>query len=167
MPNAVANFTNAFARYKAATAAPIGQLGPAQQPVAPAAQPANPYASTYQPSANRPEAGGASGPVAATLQSLRGLVKDKGYDEFVQQKAPMIDQALPLVVGLVGLFKSKSDKPQPQAQTLPQQPQPPVYATPTYVPPQPQGQSSDLVNQINQGVQGVAGLVNLIGGLFK
>ncbi|MBO9541392.1 hypothetical protein J7643_12455 [bacterium] len=164
MPNAVANFTSAFARYKAATAAPLGQLTPPQQPSAQQAQTVNPYASTYQPAANRPVAGGAPGPISATLESLRGLVKDKGYDEFVQKKAPAIDQALPLVLGLVGLIKGQVDQPKAPQQV----PQQPAYATPTYVPTQAQSQPQpEWAAQVNQGIQGVAGLVNLIGGLFK
>ncbi|MNX69609.1 hypothetical protein D3C86_1008340 [compost metagenome] len=163
MPNAVANFTNAFARYKAATAAPLGQLTPPQQQ-AQQAQAVNPYASTYQAAPNRPVAGGAAGPISATLESLRGLVKDKGYDEFVQKKAPAIDQALPLVLGLVGLIKGQVDQPK-TPQPAPQQP---TYATPTYVPTQVQPQAQpEWAAQVNQGIQGVAGLVNLIGGLFK
>lgn len=156
MPNAVANFTNAFARYKAATAAPLGQL-PVQQPV----QQLNPYASTYQPAANRPVAAGAAGPISATLASLRGLVKDKDYDEFVQQKAPAIDQALPMLLGLVGLIKGQSDQPK-----VAQAPQQPSFATPGVVSTQGAGQP-EWATQVSQGIQGVAGLVNLIGGLFK
>ncbi|HEY9899911.1 MAG TPA: hypothetical protein V6D00_12070 [Pantanalinema sp.] len=161
MPNAVDNFTNAFARYKAATAAPIGQVAPASQPAVQSQQSVNPYASTYQPSTNRPVAGGAAGPISVTLESLRGLVKDKDYDEFVQKKAPVIDQALPLVLGLVGLIKGQADQPKPA-----QAPQQPANVAQTYAPAQVQGQP-EWAAQVSQGIQGVAGLVNLIGGLFK
>ncbi|MNL37535.1 hypothetical protein D3C87_1596860 [compost metagenome] len=107
-----------------------------------------------------------AGPISVTLESLRGLVKDKDYDEFVQKKAPVIDQALPLVLGLVGLIKGQS------AQPAPAQPQQQTYAattvtTPPIVPQaQPQGQP-EWATQVSQGIQGLSGLVNLIGGLFK
>lgn len=140
---------------------------------------------------------GYAGPLTSTLGAFSGVVNDKGYDKFVRETAPVIDTAIPLITGIVGLFsKKKPEQPaqapttansvyMPNAQPGYQQPayQPPVYQQPAYQPPvyqqpgyqQPypgtpplnQNGGNNWQTQVNQGIQGVAGLVNALGGLFK
>lgn len=192
MPNAVDNFSNFCAQFR--------RNPPAPTPVAPAVAPPptyNPYASTYVPStpvAPPYSPHNAPGPLSSTLGSLKGVVNNKDYNDFVDQKAPIIDKLLPLVGGLVGFFtgdKTTASQPVPTA-TTPQptppaypQPTPPAYPQPTYPTyqtypqqtyPQPtypqavpagQGDWTVQVNQGLQGIQGLVGLVSTIGGLFK
>ncbi|HEY9855821.1 MAG TPA: hypothetical protein V6D05_08810 [Stenomitos sp.] len=171
-----------------------GQQLPGQQVPAQTSYPAGYPQPGYPQQAGMP---GYQGPLTQTLGAFRGVVNDKGYDEFVQKTAPVIDTAIPLITGIVGLFnKKKPDQPAQNPQTvqtmpgaLPGQTPPspgavyapntqPVYQQPAY--PQPGYQQpypgtppfsptggNDWGAQVNQGIQGVAGLVNAIGGLFK
>ncbi len=96
----------------------------------PTAQPQPTYPAGY-PQPGYPQPGyapgmpGYQGPISQTLGAFRGVVNDKGYDEFVQKTAPVIDTAIPLITGIVGLFNKK--KPEQPAAT-------PSTATSVYVP---------------------------------
>lgn len=226
MPNAVDNFTSFYDRYRApqaGAAAPAQNYTPMPPlPVAGNAPAYNPYATTYTPDPSRmpapvppqpfvpaqqqpyyapanygqPNYGQQMGPLTATLGSLKGIIKGKDYDKFVDQTAPVIDSAIPLIGAIASLFGgNKNNAPQPPQQpaqaygttvytpngmpapqpTYPQPPYPqPGYQQPgTYYPNaqpmynQPANNRNDWSVQVNQGVQGLAGLVNAIGGLFK
>lgn len=141
----------------------------------------------YQQTGNQQPGMPGYGPLSQTLGAFRGVVNDKGYDKFVQETAPVIDTAIPLITGIVALFSKK--KPEQPAQapatassvyvptTQPTYQQPaypqPTYQQPAYQQPYPGTPSygpaggNDWSAQVNQGIQGVAGLVNAIGGLFK
>lgn len=115
------------------------------QPTQPTGYPQPGYPQPGYP--QQPGMPGYPGPISQTLGAFRGVVNDKGYDEFVQKTAPVIDTAIPLITGIVGLFSKK--KPEQPAQTpstansvyvpngQPGYPQPtqPTYPQPTY--PQP------------------------------
>lgn len=109
---------------------------------------------------------GYQGPVTMTLASLKGLVNDKGYNHFVDQTAPVIDTALPLIAQLVGMV-SGNKNPTPALGQVPAPPANYPTSTPPYAPAQTTQGQPEWATQVNQGIQGVAGLVNVIGGLFK
>lgn len=99
------------------------------------------------------------GPLGQSLQRLGAAVGDKGVDQFVRQAAPVIDDAIPLIEGVVNLFSGNAPRP---AVSNP-------YQASTYPNPQPSisQQVAPMVEGVTSLVSGVASLANAIGGLFK
>lgn len=120
------------------------------------------------------------GPVGRSLEQINGTVKDKNFDKFVRQAAPVIDEAIPVVSRLVDLVSGKrrddvtlpAPAPNPHhpyygypSAGYPHVPQHPTMS-PVGYPPMPQ-QSTVPQDRFTQAVQGVAGLASVISGWFK
>lgn len=144
------------------------QTGAAPGYPTPPTQNGQPTVTVYPGQAGYPP--GYQGPVTMTLASLRGLVNDKGYNHFVDQTAPVIDTALPLLAQLVGMVSGQKNPTPANGQAAPgtmAYPNNYPASTPPYAPTQTTQEQPEWATQVNQGIQGVAGLVNVIGGLFK
>jgi len=88
------------------------------------------YPNIGYPNSGYPGAYPVVGPLTAVLGSLTPVVKDKGYQRFVNDTAPIIDTAIPLlgtIVGLIGSTRRSTTPSTPQG-TNPGAPFPaPVY----------------------------------------
>jgi S-DNA-T family DNA segregation ATPase FtsK/SpoIIIE len=186
------------------TAVPLGTLVlPGSTPV-PQGLPQPQVANYPQVNSNPPQVtnygapnaygyGYAQGPITATAQSLRGIIKGKDYDQFATQTAPIIDSAIPLIGAIASMFggnKNATQPPQQQATYVPtqvgnyqatyQQPvyQQPVYQQPAYQQPVYQatgypgqpvaGGGPGVNNGNNWGVQvsqGIQGIAGLAGAI--